>query len=290
MSVFVRNPGSLDLHKVAIMKVQSEDIDELAAQKVTYVDTQTQLGATNVQSAIQKLKTNFQGGVDSIYNACVAKGSTPASHSLSDVVAGINAIPTGITPTGSSTYQDNGTYDVTNIATAVVDVPASAVVSGTKYISSNTSSEGTDVTTYQKVVVNVPASAVTDGTFVYTGQEPSWLQDVTVKRNADATNVYLKGKADGQGTQTQITSSYDFSNASFLPWTENMWCLGVATVTFNSDIIGVTGVAVTGHEHVYGGVRSISGTSAEVLVLCRCDDSGVMPSSPVSVTVAAKVV
>lgn len=41
------------------------------------------------------LQTNFQAGVDSVYDACVSKGSTPASHSLTDVVNGILAIPQG---------------------------------------------------------------------------------------------------------------------------------------------------------------------------------------------------
>ena len=40
------------------------------------------------------LKANFQAGVDSIYDAVVAKGSTPASKSLSDVIAAINNIKT----------------------------------------------------------------------------------------------------------------------------------------------------------------------------------------------------
>ena len=46
----------------------------------------------NVQTTLQ---SNFQAGVDSVYNACVSKGSTPASHSLTDVVNGILAIPQG---------------------------------------------------------------------------------------------------------------------------------------------------------------------------------------------------
>lgn len=68
---------------------------------------------------ITQLQTNFQAGVDDIYDACVAKGSTPASHSLSDVVDGIMAIPSGgggseqinPFPSGASTislYNSNG--------------------------------------------------------------------------------------------------------------------------------------------------------------------------------------
>ena len=48
-----------------------------------------------LDTAVSTLQSNFQDGVDSIYNACVSKGSTPASHSLTDVVNGILAIPTG---------------------------------------------------------------------------------------------------------------------------------------------------------------------------------------------------
>ena len=49
------------------------------------------------------MQINFQGGVDSIYDACVAKGSTPASTSLSDVVAGIMAIPGATIHTATDT-------------------------------------------------------------------------------------------------------------------------------------------------------------------------------------------
>lgn len=47
---------------------------------------------TELSTAISTLQASFQDGVDAIYNACVAKGSTPASHSLSDVVTAIYAI------------------------------------------------------------------------------------------------------------------------------------------------------------------------------------------------------
>jgi len=64
-------------------------------------DTQaTQNSAKPITSgAVYALKStleqNFQAGVDDIYDAVVAKGSTPASHSLSDVIQGIEDIPTG---------------------------------------------------------------------------------------------------------------------------------------------------------------------------------------------------
>ena len=67
----------------------------------------------------------------------------------------------GIVPSGALSISANGTYDVGAFASAVVAVPASAVVSGTKSISAN----GThDVTAFANAEVLVPASAVCSGT------------------------------------------------------------------------------------------------------------------------------
>lgn len=48
-----------------------------------------------IGDAVDTLEANFQDGVDSIYNACVDKGSTPASHSLADVIQAIENISGG---------------------------------------------------------------------------------------------------------------------------------------------------------------------------------------------------
>ena len=67
----------------------------------------------------------------------------------------IDAIQTGITPTGTKNISTNGTHDVTNYASANVAVPASAVDTGTKNINSN----GThDVVGYASAAVSVPNS------------------------------------------------------------------------------------------------------------------------------------
>lgn len=92
----------------------------------------------------------------SIADKIRAKGGTSAllefPQGYKDAV---DAIQTGITPTGTKNISTNGTHDVTNYASANVQVPASAVDSGTKTINSN----GThDVVGYASANVNVPNS------------------------------------------------------------------------------------------------------------------------------------
>jgi hypothetical protein len=111
----------------------------------------TAIGELNDTCA--SMKQSFQAGVDAVYDAVKAKGSTPASHSLSDVVRGIADIPVGITPTGTISITTNGTHNVTNYASASVAVPASAVCSGTISITSNGSKT---VTGYKTASVSVP--------------------------------------------------------------------------------------------------------------------------------------
>lgn len=67
-----------------------------------------------IEDAVDTLQTNFQAGVDSIYDACVDKGSTPASHSLADVVEAIENISGGgsivnIFGTPNNNMPSNGT-------------------------------------------------------------------------------------------------------------------------------------------------------------------------------------
>ena len=50
---------------------------------------------TELNEAVTTLQENFQDGVDAIGAACTRKGSPPASHSLEDTIAAIDAIQTG---------------------------------------------------------------------------------------------------------------------------------------------------------------------------------------------------
>ena len=61
--------------------------------------------------------------VQAIANAIRSKLGTDAVFKIGDMATAVSSIPTGITPTGSITLSSNGTYDVGQFGTAVVNVP-----------------------------------------------------------------------------------------------------------------------------------------------------------------------
>lgn len=166
-------------------------------------------GETSVETKIGAMETNFQDGVDDIYDAVVAKGSTPASHSLSDVVTGIGNIPTGITPSGTKSITANGTdIDVTQYAAVDVAVP-------------NTNSD----------------------TYTFAANDKGATKDLGVSntyRYVNAANVYTKGVTDGRSLTSQ-TKTISVSASGV----EGTISSGSATFTFGTKIVGITAISLT---------------------------------------------
>lgn len=75
--------------------------------------------------AVDKLvdSTQLDSDLTSVANAIRTKGGTSAQMAFpSGFVSAVQAIPTGITPTGTKSITENGTYDVTQYASAEVNV------------------------------------------------------------------------------------------------------------------------------------------------------------------------
>lgn len=64
-----------------------------------------------------------------IGSAIRSKNGSNTTYKPSEMAAAINALDMGITPSGSLSVASNGTYDVSQYASAVVNVPAQTLPS-----------------------------------------------------------------------------------------------------------------------------------------------------------------
>ena len=127
---------------------------------------------------IQQLQVNFQAGVDAVYDAVDAKGTTPDSHSLSDVVTAIGEIQTGGNYMTKEIRED-GTYYASDDGVDAYDV---VVVSKDVGQMHTVVFYDVDGTTILKTQANVPyhgyaSCTALDGTIVngqyFKGWNPS---------------------------------------------------------------------------------------------------------------------
>ena len=170
------------------------------------------------QSDITTLQSNFQAGVDSVYDAIVAEGTTPASKSLSDVVSGITTMSTDRynagTVDGYNTKKNQltGTYTPSSNGSGL-DMGADHTY---RYVNTNTVYNAGTATGYTSGY----NAGTTDGyntkknqlTATYTpgsnGNKLDMGADHTY-RYVNTNTVYNSGTTDGYNTKrNQLTATY----------------------------------------------------------------------------------
>lgn len=154
-------------------QVECDDGDTVET-KVNNLETQIDEQLT---TKIAELQSNFQAGVDSIYNAIRAQGTTPASKSLSDVK---NAIAT----------LSKNRYNAVTVSTSVSGPTVTATLSNGKKASATVKQNGTVTVTPSGGSGNQTID-ITDG----------WTTAVTVNR----TNPYNAGYNAGQNSMAHRT-------------------------------------------------------------------------------------
>ena len=165
--------------------------------------------------------TNYlvQGSdLTSIANAIRTKGGTSAQLEFPDeFIEAIDDISTGITPTGTKNINSNGTHDVTQYASANVQVPNTyatgdegKVVSNGALVaqtSRNIDTNGTyDTTTNNEVVVNVSGGGGASVADVLQGDFPSGAVSFKATKNIPGRGV--SGRSAMTSLEIDLTDNY----------------------------------------------------------------------------------
>lgn len=151
-----------------------------------------------------------------IADAIRAKSGGSAKIVADDFPDMIGQISTGITPSGTKSITANGTHDVTNYASANVNVPIPDGYykpNGTKTITVN---GDYDVAEFSRATVNVPASGITpsgsinitaNGTHNVTNYASAVVNVPTPKQVAEVHTVTLSSDFVGTGTKTLLSGN-----------------------------------------------------------------------------------
>lgn len=191
-----------------------------------------------------------------IADAIRSKNGTENTYKPAQMPDAIEAISSGgITPTGTIEITQNGVVDVTNYASADVDVPSVTPALGTKTITQNGTYDAEDdsLDGYSEVTVNVSGGGGYDINDLATNAEPSGAVTITASTiNGNA----FSGKANITSVSAPNATSigsYAFSGCK------------LASASFPS-VTSVSGGYIFGTSHTF---TTIDGNMFPLLATCN---------------------
>lgn len=172
-----------------------------------------------------------------IADAIRSKNGQETLYKPSEMPDAIEAISGGITPTGTIEITQNGVVDVTNYASADVDVPL-PVINSLSVTENGTYTAPSGVDGYSPITVAVPSSGgglvtVASGTFA--GNTSSGRQSIRIGNKMANTDFYVLIKAPNNSVITRNGYSYIFIFAMCLSKFGHYDLSGTGARSFISD-------------------------------------------------------